>query len=82
LKALLLFKGLKFPRTHEISDLLKLLIKEQIDIPEVVLNSSVLTFYAVEARYPDNHHETTEENYQEAIKIAEYVYDWVSKQIN
>lgn len=81
LKALLLHKNIKFPKTHDISDLLKLLIKSQVEIPECVLNSSVLTFYAIQARYPDNYHETTKEDYHQAIQLADDVYNWVVNQI-
>jgi len=81
LKALLVSKNIKFPRTHDISDLLKLLTKSNIEVPENILDASILTYYAVQARYPDDYHETTKKEYKEFIEIAENVYSWVEGQI-
>ncbi len=40
-----------------------------------------LTDYAVEARYPGGREPVSEEEYEEALKLAETIYEWVSKTI-
>lgn len=81
LKSLLVFHDIKFPKTHNIAELLKLLSNEDIKIPENILDSAILTQYAVNTRYPDDFIEVTENDYKEAIEIAEIVYNWVKKQL-
>jgi len=52
-----------------------------IEIPEEVERVIDLTDYAVEARYPGEREPISEEEYEEALKLAETVYEWVSKTI-
>lgn len=44
--------------------------------PEELDQAADLTVYAVEARYPGEDEPATEEEYHEALKIAERVYVW------
>lgn len=45
-------------------------------------NESILSDYAVDARYPGNfEEEPNKENYIDALELAEYVYYWVDEQI-
>lgn len=81
LKALLLYHKIKFPKTHIISELVDLLIVNSVEVPEKVFDALELTQYAVETRYPDNTIGVTEDEYKEAIEIAEAVYKWVEEQI-
>ena len=81
LKALLLFHGVEFPKTHDIDRLIKLLKINSVDIPEEILEAGILTQYAVRTRYPDDIRRITEEEYKEALEIAEKVYSWVKNQI-
>lgn len=46
-----------------------------------ILESAKLTNYATETRYPDDYSKITEDEYKEAIILAEKVYDWALKQI-
>lgn len=50
-----------------------------IEIPEEVQKAIDLTDYAVNTRYPGEREPVTKEEYEEALKIAESVYEWVSK---
>jgi HEPN domain-containing protein len=52
LKALLLFKGIHFPKTHAIEVLLDLLKAQNVNIPTSVDEAFVLSEYAVQTRYP------------------------------
>ena len=81
LKALLVYHGIEFPKIHIISDLLTLLQNNHIEIREDIFDAVNLTQYAVKARYPDDFRVLNENDYDEAVKIAERVYKWVSEQI-
>ncbi|MFH0702161.1 MAG: HEPN domain-containing protein [bacterium] len=77
LKALLIFKKIEFPKTHSIEKLIDLLQKNGVSLPKNLLVSAKLTDYAIETRYPDDYTEITEEEYKEAVEIAEAVYKWI-----
>jgi len=81
LKALLISLDKEFPWTHSIARLLELVSKAGIEIPAEVERVIDLTDYAVEARYPGEREPISEEEYEEALKLAEVVFDWVSKTI-
>jgi HEPN domain-containing protein len=82
LKALLIGIDKEFPFTHSISRLLELLNEEQIEISEDIKQSIVLTDYAVKTRYPGEIEPVTKEEYDEAVKLATLVYEWVTQKIN
>jgi len=75
IKAVLVFHGIPFPRSHNISTLLELLPPDFL-IPEVVQNSTLLIDYAVITRYPGVYEPVEEEEYNEAIYLAEAVFSW------
>jgi HEPN domain-containing protein len=81
LKALLVFHNINFRKIHVISELLGLLIENNITVPEEILLSAKLTQYAVETRYPDDFVEVNEQEYFQTVEIAENVYNWVKEQI-
>jgi len=78
LKALLIALGIDFPRTHSIRRLLDLLTTD-LNVPETVQETAGLTDYAVLTRYPGDLEPVTEEEYQEAIRLAEMVLSWVEQ---
>lgn len=79
LKAYLIFIDKKYPRTHNIEELLNLLQSEKIIIPEKIKLAKRLTDY-VSSRYPGDFDEITSKEYHESVKIAKNVFDWVRKQ--
>jgi HEPN domain-containing protein len=81
LKALMIHNMIKVPKTHNLSDLISRLEEKNINVPENVKLAKLMTTYAVETRYPANEEGVTESEYNEALEIAENVYEWVSKQI-
>jgi HEPN domain-containing protein len=52
LKAILVQRQVAFPKTHALADLLTLVAKAGIELPADVADATLLTPYAVEARYP------------------------------
>ena len=77
LKALLVFNGVEFPRTHNINVLLQHL-PDDIDIPSRVYEAAGLTEYAVSSRYPGVSEPVTLAEYDAAVATAKAVYEWVS----
>ncbi|MDD3927403.1 MAG: HEPN domain-containing protein [bacterium] len=81
LKALILDRKLPFKYTHNIADLLKILEDNGVILPEGVCAATYLTDYAVEVRYPGPFEAVTEEEFEEALQVAEIVIVWVSGQL-
>jgi len=78
LKALLVKLNKPFPKTHSIGMLLKLVEEAGVKIPEDINRSKVLTDYAVDARYPGIYEPISEDEYKEAFKLAEDVFEWAT----
>ena len=79
LKALCIFNGIVFPKTHDISFIISLLEHSQIHIPDFVKEAKILTDYSVETRYPGDFEPVTEEEYSSVIKIANDTLLWIEK---
>ncbi|MBU0600559.1 HEPN domain-containing protein [bacterium] len=79
LKSILLFCKIDFPLTHDIEELLDILSEAGITLPQDIMDAGILTPYAVETRYPGYWEEITEENVDEAIKLAEKAVKWAEK---
>jgi HEPN domain-containing protein len=77
LKALYIHRGVAFPFVHNLDHLFLGLEAMGLEIPESVDRAVILTRYAVETRYPGTFEELTEEDYQEALRLAENVLAWV-----
>ena len=82
LKALLIYKGIKFRFVHDIGELLHTLEKNMVVVPDEIKSSVILTVYAVETRYPFPSQTVNKIDYFEAVGISEKVYDWVLEQID
>ncbi len=76
LKALLVFYGTNFPKTHDIEFLLKLLKQNHIAIPKQVDKSKVLSLYAVISRYPGDEMEVNAKEYKVALQLSSTVLKW------
>ena len=81
LKAVLLVHGIPFRFVHDITELLTLLEKNGISLPEEIRTSSELTDYAVENRYTGPFEPVTEEEFKRALQIAEAVVAWAESEI-
>ncbi|MHC2995220.1 MAG: HEPN domain-containing protein [Candidatus Atribacteria bacterium] len=62
--------------------LLKLIEEAGVEIPDNINQAKLLTAYAVDARYPGDYEPVTKEEYKEALKLAEDVFEWLGKIIN
>ena len=82
LKALLVFRKIYFPRTHDIAELLTLVCGSGINPPDVILESAKLTGYSVASRYPGLDEPIRKDEFSEAFLIAEQVIEWVSGYIS
>lgn len=81
LKALLLQRGLPFPRTHVVETLLDLLHASGMTIPADVDEALILTQYAVQTRYPGDWEPITPEETRFALEVANDVLIWVEEQL-
>jgi len=76
LKALLIHRKVPVPRTHDISELLTLIRKVGFAPPENILEAARLTGFSVASRYPGPDEPVTEEEYRDALAIAETTVKW------
>jgi HEPN domain-containing protein len=74
LKAILSYKGIIFPKTHDIEDLIELCLANGIQLPDYVGRLPELTPYAVEFRYGFLNEEPGDAN--EVLKLAEEFLDF------
>ena len=79
LKALLIQREVVFPYVHDLARLVTLLEAAGQEIPAVVRRAENLTRYAGVTRYPGLAEPVTEEQYQEAVPIAEAVVQWAAE---
>ncbi|HYA26679.1 MAG TPA: HEPN domain-containing protein [Thermodesulfovibrionales bacterium] len=82
LKAVLLFKKVDFPLTHDLDELLDIAEKAGITLPPDMMDVGLLTPYAVETRYPGYWEEITEQDVDDAIKLARKTLMWASESIS
>ena len=73
-KAALTLRGIDFPKSHDIAELLLLLTPA--DVPEDLWNAESLTQYAVVTRYPGRKPPVSEVEYRQAVTLAEQVVRW------
>jgi HEPN domain-containing protein len=76
LKAALRSRGIDFPKTHDIGELLALLDRLGQKIPQDLWKADGLTTYAVETRYPGPAEPVTRSEYREAVALAQKVVKW------
>ncbi|MDE0632459.1 MAG: HEPN domain-containing protein [Caldilineaceae bacterium] len=81
LKAVMVLRNIRFPYVHDLSLLVSLIEKEGGGVPEVLLKAEKLTIYAVITRYPGVVRPVTEQEYLEAVEIADSVVLWAEKTI-
>lgn len=79
LKAILVLQGVRVPFTHSIGMLISLIQESEIDWPEGLNPCVRLARYATHTRYPGPHDVVSEEDYQEAVRIAEEVVAWAER---
>ncbi len=76
LKALLVYLRKPFPYVHDLAVLIARVEEAGIEVPERIKLAAGLTDYAVEARYPGAFEPVTQDEYEEAVELAEDVLRW------
>jgi len=76
LKALLVGRGIHFPKTHDLVDLLTLYQQHGGEVPDDIQQAGILTGYAVESRYPGLSEDVSTDEYQRAVVLAQRVVRW------
>lgn len=80
IKAVLIQHGIALPKMHDIAHLISLL-PGNVPPPPGAEDAASLTSYAVMIRYPGDYEDVTEEDYREAVRLAESVYGWAERSI-
>jgi HEPN domain-containing protein len=81
-KAILVLRGIEFPKTHAIGELLGLLSRAGEEIPDELWEADALSGYATHARYPGDEQPVTEVGYDRAVAIADQVVRWAERIIH
>ncbi len=81
LKAVLVSRGVSFPKTHSIKLLIELL-PEDIERTPDLLDAVTLTEYATVFRYPGEVEPITEDEYRHLVALASAVLQWAEETIN
>jgi HEPN domain-containing protein len=81
LKAYLVYCGVDFPYTHNISVLLEF-CEKHIEVPAEITNAESLTPFAVSARYPGEDEEVSKQEVLEAFEIALKVRKFIRTNLN
>ena len=76
LKAVLRSRGIDFPKTHDIGELMALLDRSGQKISQDLWKADSLTTYAVETRYPGPAEPVSRNEYREAVALAQQVVKW------
>ena len=82
IKAVLVLRRRRFPKTHDLPELLDLVATTGLEVPPEVLDAKRLTPYAVAGRYPGVSEDASEEDYREALEIAERVFAWAERLVS
>jgi HEPN domain-containing protein len=72
-KAVLLFRRIDFPKTHDIGELLAILGQSGQAVPQNLWGADDLSQYAVETRYPGLAEPVTRDEYRKALSLAQQV---------
>ncbi len=78
LKALLVWREIPFPKTHDVKVLLNLVRAADAELAESLQHVIVLTSYGVELRYPGDRPDATPEDARDAVALAQKVRKAVS----
>ena len=76
IKAIMIAREIEFPHVHDLGALLFLLEETGETVPEAIRTAVSLTTYATTTRYPNPGTPVTEQEYREAIAVAEAVVRW------
>lgn len=81
IKALLLSLEGRFPYIHDLAELIHLVEKSGVVVPEAIKQVAKLNDFAVEARYPGVAEPVGKDEYREALRVAQSVVLWVGNHL-
>jgi HEPN domain-containing protein len=81
IKAVLVHHQIEFPKTHVLSELLNLLTRHGVLVPDDVREAKLLTDYAVAIRYVGLAEDVTDADYRQAIELASRVLRWAESAV-
>ena len=81
IKAVMIERGVEYPYVHDLTRLLSMLEEAGETVPETVLQAGELTQYALTTRYPSLVQPVTEQDYDEAVRVAEAVIRWAEERV-
>ncbi len=81
IKAVMIMRGIDFPYTHDLASLMTTLEAHGEPTPDTIRRTAKLTGYAVHTRYPSLEEPVSEQEYAEAIEIAEAVVRWAEERV-
>ncbi|MCE2432650.1 MAG: HEPN domain-containing protein [Candidatus Latescibacteria bacterium] len=76
IKAVMISRNIEFPYVHNLALLLSILEDDGEIVPNPVRRAARLTPYAVDTRYPGLSSPVEEQEYKDAVEIAETVVRW------
>ena len=79
LKAILIRRVGDFPFSHNLLQLVDLVEKSGVSVPEEIAGAVVLNTFAVAGRYPGAGEPTSEVDWHRAIDLASSVLEWANK---
>jgi len=82
IKAVLLFRKIRFPYAHDVQVLLSALQGAGYEVPSEIWEAVTLTPFAVQTRYPSAAREVTEDQYTAALQVADAVVAWAARTVN
>ena len=82
IKAVMISRNIDFPYVHNLALLLSILEEDGENVPSEVRCATRLTPYAVDIRYPSVEQPVSEQDYREAIVIAEAVIQWAAGRLS
>ena len=78
IKAVLVRRKVRFPKTHNLRALLDLL-PESNSVPKTIDAATVLTAYAIVTRYPGGFENITPQTHRRAVRMAAAVVRWAER---
>ena len=82
LKSVLIASGVRFPRVHDLVELLRLVKDSGLSAPIGLDEVADLNPFAVQARYPGWGEPATEDDLEQALRVARAVINWASSVVD
>lgn len=81
IKAVMISPSIAFPYVHDLGRLLELLEQAGEEVPSDIARAGELTPHAVDTRYPGTAEPVDQQQYHDAIEIAETVVRWATNRL-